>query len=119
MFGSGDRGGGYPVPDLGGTQRRARCTGRDLGRDRLGYSAGLVGVPEVLEHGKAGQLVPPSDPAAMADAFRTLMSDPKALVDWQARARDGAEYFTVRRMADDYTRVYRGLSRSARGRRVA
>jgi glycosyltransferase involved in cell wall biosynthesis len=77
-------------------------------------ASAVGGVPEVLEHGKAGQLVPPSDPAAMADAFRTLMADPTTLASWRARAKDGAEYFTVRRMADDYTRVYRSLSRSAR-----
>ena len=77
-------------------------------------ASAVGGVPEVLEHGKAGQLVPPSDPAAMAAAFRRLMADPAELAAWRARAKDGAEYFTVRRMADDYTRVYRSLSRSAR-----
>jgi glycosyltransferase involved in cell wall biosynthesis len=77
-------------------------------------ASAVGGVPEVLEHGKAGQLVPPSDPAAMAEAFRTLMADPEVLANWQARAKDGAKYFTVRRMADDYARVYRSLSQSAR-----
>lgn len=77
-------------------------------------ASAVGGVPEVLEHGKAGQLVPPSDPTAMAAAFRTLMSDPAVLADWQARALDGAEYFSVGRMANDYARVYRSLSRSAR-----
>jgi glycosyltransferase involved in cell wall biosynthesis len=77
-------------------------------------ASAVGGVPEVLEHGRAGQLVPPSDPAAMADAFRVLLADPDALATWRARAKKGAEYFTVARMANDYTRVYRSLSRSAR-----
>jgi glycosyltransferase involved in cell wall biosynthesis len=67
------------------------------------------GVPETLEHGRAGQLVPPSHPQAMATAFRTLMADDEALATWRARAKDGAAYFTVRRMAEDYDRVYKAL----------
>src|SRR5690348_7066843 len=47
--GSGGRATGDAVPDLGGSQQRARRPGRDLGRDRLGYSPGGVIVPEVLE----------------------------------------------------------------------
>jgi glycosyltransferase involved in cell wall biosynthesis len=77
-------------------------------------ASSVGGVPEVLEHGKAGQLVPPSDPAAMAEAFRRLMADPEVLAEWRTRAKQGAEYFTVERMANDYARVYRSLSRSAR-----
>jgi glycosyltransferase involved in cell wall biosynthesis len=74
------------------------------------------GVPEVLEHGRAGQLTPASDPTAMAAVFRTLMADPEALATWQTRARVGAEYFTVQRMASDYTRVYQSLQRGRRRR---
>ena len=60
----------------------------------------------MLEHGRAGQLVPPSDPPAMAAAFRTLMADPEVLANWRARAKQGSEYFTVARMARDYDLVY-------------
>jgi glycosyltransferase involved in cell wall biosynthesis len=69
------------------------------------------GVPELLEHGRAGQLTPPSDPGAMAAALRKLMADPEVLADWRARAREGAGYFSVQRMADDYLRVYRSVLR--------
>jgi glycosyltransferase involved in cell wall biosynthesis len=74
------------------------------------------GVPELLEHGRAGQLTPASDPPAMAAAFRGLMADPEALATWRTRAQRGAEYFTVQRMAADYSRVYRSLLRGDRGR---
>jgi glycosyltransferase involved in cell wall biosynthesis len=74
------------------------------------------GVPELLEHGRAGQLTPASDPPAMAAAFRGLMADPEALATWRTRARQGAEYFTVQRMAADYTRVYQSLLRGDRHR---
>lgn len=74
------------------------------------------GVPELLEHGKAGQLTPVSDPKAMAAAFRGLMADRDALMTWRSRAQQGAEYFTVQRMAADYTRVYQSLLRGDRRR---
>ena len=68
------------------------------------------GIPETLEYGKAGQLVPPRDPSAMAAAFRTLMADPIALAEWRGRSKDGAEYFTVARMTDDYQDVYEAVT---------
>lgn len=76
------------------------------------------GVPELLEGGRAGQLVPPSDPAAMAQALRALMADPAVLATWKARALQGAEYFQVERVARDYEAAYRsvlGLPRRVAG----
>ncbi|GAB3196481.1 glycosyltransferase [Geodermatophilus arenarius] len=67
------------------------------------------GVPEVLDRGRAGQLVPPQDPPAMAAAFRRLMGDPAELAAWQDRARKGSEYLTVERVAADYEQVYRSV----------
>lgn len=72
------------------------------------------GVPEMLDHGRAGHLVPPSNPAAMAAAFRTLMADPDVLAVWRARARHGSEYFTVTRMTGDYEQVYDSVIRARR-----
>lgn len=67
------------------------------------------GIPQTLDHGRAGQLVAASDPPAMAAALRTLMADPEALASWRARARDGSEYFTVGRVAEDYQEVYESV----------
>ncbi len=67
------------------------------------------GVPEVLDHGRAGLLCPPSDPAAMSHHFRRLMGDPALLTEWQTRARVGVERFTVARMTADYQRVYEAV----------
>jgi glycosyltransferase involved in cell wall biosynthesis len=72
------------------------------------------GVPEVLDHGRAGQLVPPQNPPAMASAFRTLMKDPETLAAWQSRAERGSEYFTVSRMTEDYEQVYSAVRRGER-----
>ncbi|WP_159449231.1 glycosyltransferase [Demequina sp. NBRC 110055] len=65
------------------------------------------GIPEALDGGSAGMLVPPADPVAMAAAMRSLMGDPALLETWRRRARQGIDYFSVSRMARDYTDVYR------------
>lgn len=67
------------------------------------------GIPETLEDGNAGSLVPTHDPSAMAESFRRLMADPIELKTWQARALEGSEFFMVRRMSDDYLKLYKGL----------
>ena len=35
------------------------------------------GLPEVVEHDRTGLLVPPRDPAALADAISALLADPE------------------------------------------
>lgn len=77
------------------------------------------GIPELLDHGRAGQLTPASDPPAMAAAFRTLMADKEVLAQWRDRARTGADYFTVRRVAQDYMRVYESVARSTAPKAVS
>lgn len=70
------------------------------------------GVPEVLEQGRAGLLVEPSDRDALVAALGPLLEDPQHLAEWQSRAREGSDRFSVRRMANDYEDVYaRALGR--------
>lgn len=71
----------------------------------VGTSVG--GIPEVLNHGASGHLVPPRDPAAIAESLRQLMRSPDALSKWKRRASEGSEVFDVARMAADYDVVYR------------
>jgi len=67
------------------------------------------GIPETLDHGRAGQLVPVHDPQAMAEALSRLMADPAELQRWRERSADGADYFTVARMSADYVTLYASL----------
>jgi len=45
------------------------------------------GPPEILDHGRCGSLVPPRDPEALAEAVRTLVSDPNLAGQFRERAR--------------------------------
>ena len=68
------------------------------------------GIPEIVEHGTTGLLVPPRDHHAMANAIATLLKDEPL------RRRLGAagfarvtERFTVERMVEETAAVYRRL----------
>jgi glycosyltransferase involved in cell wall biosynthesis len=68
------------------------------------------GVPEAVTSGKDGLLVPPSKPAALAAALKTLAGDPamRASLGAAAKAAVG-ERFTLRRMIGEYERAYEGV----------
>jgi glycosyltransferase involved in cell wall biosynthesis len=66
------------------------------------------GLPEMLRDG-AGVLVPPADPAALADAVARLMSEPDLARDVAARAARAVEGFGAARMAEAVRSVYRSL----------
>lgn len=65
------------------------------------------GMPEVVEGGKAGILVPVRGVEAAAEALDELMSSPAALAHWRAAALEGSGRFSVGAMADGYDAVYR------------
>jgi glycosyltransferase involved in cell wall biosynthesis len=67
------------------------------------------GIPEALDGGKAGLLVPVRDPRALAEALGSLLDDRAALEAMKAAARQGLAYWSVDRVAEDTRRVYREL----------
>ena len=75
------------------------------------------GIPEVLDGGRAGLLVPPGAPARLAEALSTLLSDPKALAHWRVMAGRGLEWLDVRRVAEETVEVYRRALGVVRERR--
>jgi glycosyltransferase involved in cell wall biosynthesis len=81
--------------------------------------SGVDGLPEAVDHGNAGLIVPPGDVEALAGALGSLFGAPDELARWQTRAGQGLERFTAARMAGDTELVYRqALGRRSRaGRR--
>jgi len=71
-------------------------------------STAVGGVPELVESGQQGILVPPGDCAAFAEAMRTLLNDPEKRTAMANAARVRATAaFNVERMAQGYERIYR------------
>ncbi len=64
------------------------------------------GIPETLDGGAAGILVPPGDVKALTEAIAALLGDRRALDDARARTKPGLEHFTAQRYCDEMEAVY-------------
>jgi len=67
------------------------------------------GIPEQLEGGRAGTLVPPRAPRALAAAIDALLDDPAALADARLRSARDLEPFRVERVMAQTVDVYSEL----------
>lgn len=67
------------------------------------------GIPEALDHGAAGLLVPPGDAGAFARAIDGLLGDPARLARMKQQALGNLERFSVERLHADYHRLYASL----------
>jgi glycosyltransferase involved in cell wall biosynthesis len=68
------------------------------------------GIPEVLEFGQSGQLVPPGRSNAIADRLAELIADPDLLSTWRRRASQGVERFSAEITAAKYLTLYQKLA---------
>lgn len=80
---------------------------RDAGCAIVGTAVG--GIPELLQFGAAGMLVPAQSPTLLAQALTALLSDPVQQLHWRKRAAEGREWLSVERVQRDYMEVYREL----------
>ncbi len=69
------------------------------------------GIPEVLEEGRDGLLIPPGDPDAIALAIGRLADDQALRAALGARARARAVAFGAGRMVRSLERIYREVAR--------
>jgi glycosyltransferase involved in cell wall biosynthesis len=75
-------------------------------------ASAVSAVPEVLDHGRAGVLVPPADERALALALRSVLADPEPLrIADAALSRVEAQY-SADVMVDGYLDVYERLGAS-------
>ena len=67
------------------------------------------GIPEALDAGQAGILVPPARPDLMAKAIEDLLDNPQKARDLARRASQGLDRFTVNRFGKETEAVYTAL----------
>ena len=83
----------------------AMCAGRPV----VAYASG--GLPEIVEHGRDGLLVPPGDRSALANAVERLLDDPALAAEMGRHGRKRAETeFTPGKLIDGYLAVARSVA---------
>ncbi len=68
------------------------------------------GIPEALDNGKAGILVPVQDSHQLAKALIKLLSDANILQEWKQRSQENLEWLNVARVHQETLAVYEELS---------
>ncbi|WP_040675156.1 glycosyltransferase family 4 protein [Rhizobium grahamii] len=86
-----------PAPLVLSEAREARCA-------VIGTQ--VDGIPQLLEHGDAGILVPPRDPSALAEALIQFVENPEKIDEWKARSQLRIEHLTIDRVARETMQVY-------------
>ncbi|MBE9249187.1 glycosyltransferase [Dolichospermum sp. LEGE 00240] len=64
------------------------------------------GIPEALDNGNAGILVPVQDSHQLAQALVKLLSDANTLQEWKQRSQDNLEWLNVARVHQETLAVY-------------
>jgi len=67
------------------------------------------GIPEIIEHGKNGILVEPSNPKQLGNAIVAIMQDQNLAKKLSKNAISRAQDFDLNQMADKIIALYRGL----------
>jgi glycosyltransferase involved in cell wall biosynthesis len=73
------------------------------------------GIPEGLDDGRAGILVPPSDPPALAEALIRLLRDPNELALWRRRSAENIGWLQMERVSKETLAVYQEVLETPEG----
>jgi len=95
----------YVQPSLGEPFGIAALEAMAAGLPVVATAAG--GLPELVEDGRTGWLVPPCDPVALADRIRVLLLNPDQQRSMGSAGRKRArEAFSVDRMVNEISSIY-------------
>ncbi len=104
------------VPSLGEGFGMVALEAMERGRPVVASAVG--GLPEIVDDGRTGLLVPPSDPEALAEAIRGLAGDAARAAAFGAAGRERAlGAFSQERCTDRTAELYRQALGAARPRR--
>jgi glycosyltransferase involved in cell wall biosynthesis len=67
------------------------------------------GIPEALEYGQAGLLVPVKDSDSLSHVLVELLSNSELLHEWKQRSHQNLEWLNVARVHQQTLAVYREL----------
>ena len=77
------------------------------------------GIPELLEDGQCGLLVPPRAPNELADALIMLAGNPATLEAWRRRSQINIDHLSIARVARDTIAIYRECVQATAAARVS
>lgn len=72
-------------------------------------ASAVDGIPEALDRGQAGILVPPGNSGALATALQQLLKHPDVQQKWQTQASQNLESLSALRVHEETLAVYREL----------
>jgi glycosyltransferase involved in cell wall biosynthesis len=93
------------LPSLNEGMGRVLVMAMALGKPVVATRVG--GVPELLQEGAAGTLVPPGDPGALGEAVRELLRDPTRATALGEAGRRRAARYGATAMVEALTQLYR------------
>jgi glycosyltransferase involved in cell wall biosynthesis len=70
-------------------------------------ASNVDGIPEMLDGGRAGVLIPPKNPEMLAEALIKLLTTPNALTEWKLRAIANSSRMSLDRVLEQTLAVYR------------
>ncbi len=76
-------------------------------------ASNVDGIPEALDGGKAGLLVPAANPNALAVALTQFLKEPSLLNEWKCRSQQNLDWLHVTRVNEETLSVYTELAKLA------
>ncbi|HEY0212999.1 MAG TPA: glycosyltransferase family 4 protein [Paenirhodobacter sp.] len=106
----------FVLPSLADPAPLVLSEAREAGCAVIGTD--VDGIPQLLEQGRAGIIVPPHDPAAISAALTRLLGEPAALAQARANSQLNIDHLTIDRVMRQTLDVYAAARRGGRSQPV-